>query len=170
VSTTTAQAIRDRIITVVQGTVPTVYPVLPFAAYRDESGADFRRWARSHPQTCTRRFQARLISSVQASDVSNVDVEVRLATFDILVAYAKRWRAGASFDRDNTMASDQTLIEHTVGRNGYGNFNGAFPNASWLSPDASGSQTETLFERDDGKIDFLVIRQTMRFYRNTIGP
>lgn len=166
-STTTSQAIRDRISTVVQSTTPTVHLELPFVAYRDESGADFRRWARSHPQTCTRRFQARVDSDRQTQDATNTTVEARLATFEIIVAYAKRWRAGASFDRDNTMGSDQTLIERVVGRDGYSNFSLSNPNATWLTPDVPGSQTETAFERDDGDVDFLVIRQTMRFYRST---
>lgn len=162
---TTTKAIRDRIIVVAGAIVPTVHPSLLFVAYRDENGADFRRWARSHPSVCTRRFQARTVSSDQ-SDVSNLDVEARLATFEFIVAYAKRWRAGASFDRDDTMERDQGLIERAIGRDGYANFAGANPNASWLAPDARGSETGTTFERDVDNVDFLVIRQTMRFYRS----
>lgn len=164
-STTTSKAIRDRITTVVGALLPSVHAELPFVAYRDEAGADFRRWARAHPQECTRRFQARTASVARPPDVSNTDVEALLATFDVIVAYARRWRAGASFDRDDTMEADQLQIERAIGRDGFANFALSHPNASWLSPGARGSQTETTFERDDGPIDFLVIRQTMRFYR-----
>lgn len=164
-ATTTSKAIRDRIYTVATGLVPSVHPELPFVAYRDESGAEFRRWARSHPSLCTRRIQVRTVSVPQTKDVSNTDVEARLATFEIVVAYAKRWRAGASFDRDDTMESDQLQLERAIGRDGYANFALANPNASWLGADVPGSQTETTFERDGKAVDFLVIKQTMRFYR-----
>lgn len=164
-ATTTSKAIRDRIIAVVAGLTPSVHPELPFVTYRDASGADFRRWARAHPGVCTRRVQTRAVSVAQPPDVTNTDVEARLVTFDVIVAYARRWRAGQSFDRDDTMEADQIQIEHAIGRNGYANFSLANPNASWMSPDARGSQTGTTFERDDSKVDFLVIRQTMRFYR-----
>jgi hypothetical protein len=167
VATTTVKLIRDRIYTVVVALVPTIQPATLFVAYRDESGADFRRWARSHPSTCTRRVQVRTVSAPLPSDADNTDVQARLVTFDTIVAYAKRWRAGRSFDRDDAMETDQVLIENAIGRNGYGNFALAHPNASWLSPSASGSQTETTFERTEGNVDFLVIRQTMRFYRST---
>lgn len=163
---TTSKAIRDRIYTVIAALTPKVHNELPFVGYRDEAGADFRRWARSHPSECTRRFQVRTTSVTTPPDVSNTDVEARLATFDVVVAYARRWRAGQSFDRDDTMESDQIQIENAIGRNGYGNFALSYPNASWLGPEARGSQTETTFERDDGPVDFLVIRQTMRFYRS----
>jgi hypothetical protein len=167
-ATTTSKAIRDRLIAVVTGITPTLHNSLPFVSYTDANGADFRRWARSHPSLCTRRFQARTAGVEQPSDVSNTDVEARLATFDIIVAYAKRWRAGQSFDRDDTMESDQIQIEHAVGRDGYGNFSLSNPNASWLPSTVTGSQTGTTFERDgDNLVDFLVIRQTMRFYRST---
>lgn len=165
-STTTSPAIRARIAALVAGLTPALHAELPFVSYLDASGADFRRWARAHPSVCTRRFQVRTVATSQPPDACNTDVEARLATFDVLVAYAQRWRAGQSFDRDDTMESDQILIERTIGRDGYGNFSGAFPNASWLSSGAAGSQTATTFERDAGGVDFLVIRQTMRFYRS----
>ena len=164
-STTTSKAIRERIATVVAALVPTLHAEKPFVSYLDASGADFRRWVRAHPEVCTRRFQARTVATSQG-DVSNTDVSARLATFDLIVAYAQRWRAGQSFDRDDTMEADQILLERAIGRDGYGNFALAHPNASWLSPDASGSQTGTSFERDVGGVDFLVVRQTMRFYRS----
>lgn len=168
-ATTTSKAIRERILTVTAGLIPTVHPSLLFVPYRDEGGADFRRWARAHPKDCTRRVQARVESIEQPPDASNTDVSAQLATFDVIVAYARRWRAGAGFDRDDTMEADQTLIEKAIGREGYGNFALSYPNASWLGPSASGSQTRTTYERDEGAgvggVDFLVIRQTMRFYR-----
>lgn len=164
-ATTTSKAIRDRLAVLVAAVVPAIHAELPFVSYLDANGADFRRYARAHPLLCTRKFQARTVSVVQPQDVTNTDVEVRLATYDIVIAYAKRWRAGQSFDRDDTIESDQIQIEKAIGRNGYANFSGANPNASWLSSEARGSQTGTTFERDIGNVDFLVIRQTMRFYR-----
>lgn len=164
-ATTTSKLIRERIETVVVGSTPTLHAELPFVAYRDESGADFRRWARAHPALCTRRVQVRTVSVTKPPDVTNTDVVAQLATFDTIVAYARRWRAGRSFDRDDTMEADQLLLEGAIGREGYANFAGAFPNASWMGEDARGSLTATTFERDDGPVDFLVIRQTMRFFR-----
>jgi hypothetical protein len=170
-STTTTTLIRNRLETVVVALVPTIHAELPFVAYRDASGADFRRWARSHPSLCTRRVQVRTVSSVQERGVSNLDVETRLATFEILVAYSKRWRAGQAFDRDNTLELDQGLIERNIGRDGHVNFSLSNPNATWLAPGVPGSKTGSAFEgRNAGNVDnveFLVITQTMRFYRAT---
>lgn len=166
-STTTSKAIRDRIIAVVAGLTPTLHVERPFVTYRDESGADFRRWARAHPNACTRKFQARTVSVARPPDATNTDVVAELATFDVIVAYAKRWRAGQAFDRDDTMEADKGLIERAIGCEGYENFTLANPNASWLGPDAPGSQTETTFERDDSSVvDFLVVRLTYRFLRS----
>jgi hypothetical protein len=164
---TTAKAIRDRIAVVVAALTPTVHNTLGFVAYTDTAGADFRRWARSHPGVCTRRFQVHTVGAEQSADVSNTDVEARLATYEVIVAYSRRWRAGRGFDRLDTMLADQAQIERAIGRDGGANFALTHPNASWLGPDATGSETNTALERDEGNVDFLVIRQTMRFYRAT---
>lgn len=166
-STTTSKEIREHIAAVIEALTPSVHELVPFVSYIDAAGADFRRWARSHPADCTRVFQVRTIATSQG-DASNTDVQARLATFDIVVAYSQRWRAGQSLDRDDTMEADQIQIEGAVGRDGYANFAGANPHASWLGPSAPGSQTLTTFEREatgTTGVDFLVIRQTMRFYR-----
>lgn len=168
-ATTTSKAIRERIVAVVEALTPAAHDDLAFDAYIDEAGADFRRWARSRPGECTRRFQVRTVSTAQPPDVANTDVAAQLVTFDVIVAYPQRWQAGAGLDRDDTMESDRIQIERAIGRDGFGNFALSHPNASWLGPDARGSQTDTTFERDDvgvSGVDFLVVRQTMRFYRS----
>jgi hypothetical protein len=158
-ATSSSKAIRDRIITVVNGITPTLHAELPFVAYRDESGADFRRWARAHPQLCTRRVQARVLSDEQG-DIMNEDVEEHLATFEVIVAYAHRWRAGASFDRDNVMEEDRHAIEDAIGVLGAANFTPATADATWREHVNASDPRES----DEG-VDFLVIRQLMSYLR-----
>jgi hypothetical protein len=167
---TTEAAIRDRIISLIIGLQPLVQTSLRFVKYRNEGGANFRKWAKQNPAACTRRVQVRRYHLDRTNDVCNTDVEARRVTFDAIVAYeqSQRWGADAALDRDDAMESDQKQIEHAIGRDGYGNFVGAFPNASWLSAEADNSLTETFVEtNDEDGVDFLVIRQTMRFYRST---
>lgn len=159
-ATTTAEAIRDRILTVIEAITPSSLSVDKFRRYRNERGADFVGWAEENQAAAFRRFQVRDDGSDAAPEVSDATTELRSISFTIIVAYPQTNRAGrdAALDRDDLMSADQHAIEHAVGLRGYANFAGAYPNASWT--DGSVSR-----EVGDG-VDFLVIRQTMRFYRS----
>lgn len=162
-NTTTAEAIRDRIISLIRALTPNQLTANKFDLFTDEREADIRAWAASVGQGSFRTFQVRETGQDNPPDISNMDVESRLVTFEITVCYPQTSRAGknAARDRDDLITDDQHLIEHNVGMCGYANFTGASaPNAAWYSG-------ETRRDREDG-IDYLVITQTMRFYRRMV--
>jgi hypothetical protein len=160
-ATTTAAAIRDRIIAVIQGTTPTTDSALLFVKFNNELAANFRRWADQNATAAHRRFQVRDIGRDQPPLVSNTDVEERLVTFEIVVAYPQthRWGGDNALDRDDVMGEDQHKIERAVGMLGRANFTpSSYPDACWR-------EGET--RREVGRAcDFLVIRQTMSFHRS----
>ncbi len=163
-ATTTAGAIRSTIQALVKAIVPAIDSELAFVPYLNQREASFRRDCQANPAACTRRVQVRARHADKVPDVTNTDVIAERVHIDIIVAYAQthRFGADAGLDRDDAIDSDRMLIENTVGREGYQNV----PNATWLTPGAPGSETETRVERpDEGGVDFLVITQTMRFYR-----
>lgn len=160
---TTAELIRDRIITLIEAIAPTVLSGDRFERYLNEDDADFVDWCEAHPESVFRRFQVRDTGDDHPPDLSNCDVEGRFVTFEICVAYPQTSRYGknGALDRDDAMSSDQHLIEHTVGLCGYVNFIGAsVPNAAWIEGTTRRDQS--------GGIDFLIITQTMRFYRRMV--
>jgi hypothetical protein len=156
---TTTALIRDRMITVVHALAPTSLVRDKFRVYRDEGDGDFIRWAESAAASSLRRFQVLETFDDAGAETSDTLVEDRLVTFEVIVAYPQTSRAGSEAGRDRArlMREDQNLIEDAIGLRGYGNFAGAYPNASWVS----GSSSR---EVRDG-VDLLVIRQAMRYYR-----
>jgi hypothetical protein len=157
-STTTAEAIRDRAVTVTAALTPD--PVTPkFVPYRNEGDADFETWAVKNPAAALRRFQTRTVGSDRPIEVSNTDVECHYTDLITTVAYPQNARAGKQWalDRDDMMDADRHQIEGAIGLLGGANFAGSYPNATWI---------EGSVERQSaGAVDFLVIRQTMMFYR-----
>jgi hypothetical protein len=156
---TTAEAIRARIITVIVDLTPASDAGVDFTPFRNELAANFRRWADQNAASAHRRFQVRDIGEDSPPDVSNTDVESRRVTYEIVIAYPQthRWGADAALDRDDVMSQDQHQIEHAIGLTGRANFSGSYPDACWV---------EGSTEREIGDAcDFLVIRQTMMFYR-----
>lgn len=157
---TTAATIRDHITRLIALLVPSVLERDRFVAYRNEGDGDFVAFAQAAGAGSFRRYQVRTTGQVRPPDVSNTDVEALLLDVEILVAYPQTHRGGAqnALDRDDVMASDQVQLENAVGLNGYANFNGIGGNApaSWVN----GATARAI---GDG-VDFLVIRQTMRYH------
>lgn len=158
---TTAAAIRDRLIAVIAALQPQVDSVLMFEKFDNELAADFRLWADSHPAGAHRKFQVRDVGVDQPPEVSNTDLEERLVTYEISIAYPQdnRWGGDNALDRDDVMGSDQHQIEHAVGMCGRANFTApTYPDACWRS-----GKTIRL---SGTACDFLVITQTMAFQRS----
>lgn len=163
-TTTTADAIRDRAITVITALVPRSLSHDRFKAYLNEGDADFTTWAESTDAGAFRRFQVRDTGSDQPPDVSNTDVEARIVSLRVTIAYPQTSRAGAKggLARDKIMSQDQHQIEHAIGMAGSSNFssstNPAYPDACWTSG--------STLRRVGRACDYLVIEQAMLFYRS----
>jgi hypothetical protein len=160
-ATTTAGAIRQRIIDVIKGLAPSSDTEIPFKPYLNQGAAAFRADCEQAPQGCARRFQVRDVGIDQPPPISNTDVEEREVTYEVVIAYPQthRWGSGAALDRDDAMSADQHQIEHAIGMCGRANFTSpTYPDAFWRSG-------ETIREVGNG-VDFLVITQTMGFKRS----
>jgi hypothetical protein len=160
-ATTTAEAIRGRIIAVVKALTPTSDSLLPFVPFDNELAGNFRKWADGNATAAHRRFQVRDIGKDQPPAISNTDVEARLVEFEITIAYPQthRWGGENALDRDDVMSQDQHQIEHAIGAAGRANFTpDTYPDAYWRE-----GETTRVIGR---ACDFLVIRQTMGFFRS----
>lgn len=158
-ATTTADAIRDRIIAVVRALVPVSLVGDEFIPSTNEGNADFVGWAEQYEPGAFRCFQ--VVELVDTTpEVSDAVVALIRTTFRITVAYPHSHRTGAknALDRYRVMSEDQHKIEYAVGMEGRVNFTPpTYPDACWVE----GSAT-----RETGDAcDFLVIEQTMQFYR-----
>lgn len=155
--TTTAEAIRDRHITVISALVPSATP--RFVAWRPEGDADFETAMVKNPAAALRKFQVRTQGTDRPVEVSNTDVESHYVDIIVTVAYPQTARAGKQWalDRDDMMDADRHLIEGAIGLRGGDNFAGSNPSATWIDGEVSRESV--------GAVDFLVIRQTFLYYR-----
>jgi len=83
---TTAAAIRNQIIAVIEALSPLVVAT-PFRHYRQEGAANFVAWAELQAAAAFRHFQVRHEPTGGAPSISNTDYEEKTATFSLLVAY-----------------------------------------------------------------------------------
>lgn len=157
--TTTSAAIRDRMLTVVEAVVPASHSGQRFARHREEM--DFRAWADANPAACLRRFSVRDLGDARPALVSNTDVELVRAIFEVVIAYPLNFRFGtgtAALGLEDVVDQDRHRIEHAVGMRGYANFTAATgAEAAWVEGETA---------RETSKVRFLVIAQTMEFYRS----
>src|ERR1051325_7779674 len=133
---TRAGSIRDRVIQLIAAITPTAAtssaPSNGFFAYRNEGDGSFVKFAEKNPTNAYRRFQVRDDGIDEPPAVSNMDLEERKLTFDILVAYPLNQRTGkqAALDRDDTMDEDFHAIDYAVGMYGRANFTAPYPDAT----------------------------------------
>lgn len=129
---TTAGAIRDRIVTVIES-LAAVQLATPFRRYLNEGSGNFVAWAESEPASAFRRFQVRHTGAVATPVVSNTDFEELIATFVVIVAYPQTARTGRhqALDRDDLMDRDFVQIDNAIGMNGRANLAPPNPDACW---------------------------------------
>lgn len=156
----TAAEIRDRAIAVIRELQPLMHTGVAFVPYRHEQDGDLAAWAVERPTGALRRFSARDARTAGPGLVSTTDIEAKFVDLEVLVAYPHTGRLGPqnALDRDDTMRSDQRLIEHAIGVSGWANFSS--PAAEWV-------RGRTARAIATG-VDFLVIRQTMRYRRTAV--
>lgn len=159
-STTTAEAIRDRIITVISALTPTSQAGTGFRAYRNEGDANFETWCEANPAQAFRRFQVRDTGSDGSPDVSNTDVEQRTVAYTLTVAYPQNNRTGkgAALDRDDVMRTDRLQIEKAIGMLGQANFAAPYPSATWRFEDWDVIRTS------GAGVDFVAVSVGYQYY------
>ena len=158
-STTTSAAIRNRMLTVVEALTPATQSGVRFLRHREE--IDFRAWADAHPEACLRRFAVRDLGDYRPALISNTDVELRRALFEVVLAYPLNYRFGSGANLlgvEDVIDQDMHQVEHAVGLRGYANFTAATgAEAAWVDGETA---------RSSSNVRFLVIAQSMEFYRS----
>lgn len=154
----TDDAIRDRILTLIEALTPTSLAGDKFRRYRNEGDGDFHAFAQDNPQL--RRFQARDTGEDAPPAVSNMITEERELHLDITISYPQTARTGRNnaLDRDDVMIEDWKKIDFAIGICGGGNFSGT----NNCTPLGCTKSVERV-----GKVDFLVIRAQYRYWRST---
>lgn len=157
---TTADLIRDRMLTCIEAITPTVLPNDRFRRYRNEGDGDFVDFVQDNPEGSLRRTQVRTMGTEGLPDISNCDVESRTQLFLVQIAYPNTGRAGAkqALDRDKAIDRDRDAIQLAIGQGaGRQNFSAPYPDAvcvGWEVTRVAGSPC-----------DILEIDIKMRFYR-----
>lgn len=156
----TAEAIRDRLYTLVEGITPTSLSADKFRRYRNEDAAGFDEWAEKNPGAAFRRVQIREVGDDEPPLVSNMDTERVRVTFEIRIPYPQTHRYGPAnaMDRDDVANQDWRAINYKIGIYGRSNFSGSYdctPLGAVKSRDAG------------GKIDYLVITADFEYERST---
>lgn len=170
-NTTTAQAIRDRMIAVIEGITPRSLAGDRFRRYRNEGAGKFRPWALAFPGSARRRFQVRQIGDREEPSVSNGDFEERVVSFLVLVAYPQTHRDGpdAALDRDDAIDDDTLDIDYAIGANGRGNFAPPYPDACW-HPEGNGESSRIAeIDEDQPGVDFAQIYVSYAYRRARIA-
>jgi hypothetical protein len=124
----TAEAIRDRIYTLIESLTPTSLSADKFRRYRNEGGAEFDAWAEKNAAGAFRRFQVRETSDDELPETSSgIEERVRIR-YTLRMAYPQTHRYGGAnaMDRDDVMNKDWRAINEAVGIYGGGNFTSTY--------------------------------------------
>ena len=124
-SLATAEAIRDRVYTLMEALAVSGAPKL--IRYRNEGGARFDDWAEKNPTACLRRFQVREVGDDAPPETTSASEEYIRLHLEIRIAYPQNHRVGPAnaMDRDDMMNADWSLINSAIGIYGRANFSGA---------------------------------------------
>lgn len=168
-ASTTFDAIRDRIITVVSGLTPTYLAGDKFRPFTNKHSANFTHQCEQVPESSFRVFQVRDLGSRPAPTVTNTDFAEFEATMSVIVCYPQNYRYNAApqgkqaLDRDRVMSTDEHTIQYNVGyRGGRSNYNSSV-SASY--PDATPLGDEVTSRLVGQACDFLVLRVRFKFTR-----
>ncbi len=161
---TTADAIRDRALDVIEAIVPTyaLGTKTRFRRYPNEGKGDFVDWCEDNPESAFRRFQVRFDGTRQTPAVSNTDQEERVVRLTTIIAYPHNARTGAlqALDRDTAIDRDMDVLDGAIGLYSRPNFSPPFPDACWFEGDVT---------RVPGNaVDFLVIVGLFSFRRQRL--
>lgn len=161
-ATTTAAAIRDKMLDTVDALVPRVLSSDRFKRHREEGG-DFRAWAVANPTAALRRVSIMDTGLVEPPLVTNTDYEHVRRVFEVVVAYPRksaRYGRDAARDLHDALELDGDQLDAAIGTTGY------------QTLDQATSGAATVITTDRGREDlpgvvFLTIRLSVQYYRST---
>jgi hypothetical protein len=119
--TSTEADIRTRCASLLTALVPSVQSNVRFREHRYDQ--DFTTWCENN-QECLRMFAIRDTLGPYQPAITNTDIEWRQVEVELLVAYPRTSRYGATktdVSRDVLIRSDLHEIESTIGLRGYYN-------------------------------------------------
>lgn len=155
----TEEAIRDRVIALIEAIAPTSPAAPAFRRYRNEGKGNFRAFAESEPTGALRRFQVRDRGDDGVPAVTNMDFDRRELVLEVTVAYPQNSRTGSdgALDRDDAMNADWKKIEYAISIYGRANFSAGH--------DCTPTGATKSIDRD-GLVDFLVIVARFEYFRS----
>lgn len=159
-SLATAEAIRDRIYTLLESLTPTSLSADKFRRHRNELGADFDAWAEKNAAGALRRFQVREVGDDELPLVTNTTTERVRLRVSIRIAYPQTHRYGSAnaMDRDDVINQDWLKINYTIGIYGRGNFS----STNDCTPLGCVKSRET-----GTTVDYLVVTADFEYERST---
>ncbi len=130
---TTAAAIRDRMLDVIEAIVPGILASDRFLRLLEDDDAELRTWSEAFPQAAFRRVEVRDDGEDDGPAVTNLDIEERLVRFVVTIAYPHTWRTGdgGMLDLDAAMEADELQVDAAIGMAGRENFAPPHPDACW---------------------------------------
>lgn len=162
-SLATAEAIRDRILALIESITPTSLERDKFRRYRNEGDANFEEWAEKNPTAALRRVQVRETGDDEAPLVSSLAQEDVRAQFELRIAYPQSHRYGAqnAMDRYDTIKADWKLLKYNLcgtGGAARGNFSGSHD----CTP-----LPATMTRETGAGVDYLVATLVVEYTRST---
>lgn len=159
-SLATAEAIRDRIYTLIEALTPTSLAADKFRRYRNEDGANFDDWAEKSPAAAFRRFQIREVGDDELPETSSTTEERVRLRLAVRIAYPQTHRYGSAnaMDRDDVMNQDWLKINFAIGLYGRANFSSTHD----CTPLGAVKTRE-----QGGKVDYLAIVADFEYVRST---
>jgi hypothetical protein len=162
-SLSTIEAIRDRLLTLIEAITPTTLSGNKFLRHRAERDGNLVDWAEKNPGACLRRVGAREVGPDEPPTVSNMTEERVIGVLEIRIAYPQTHRYGPdnARDRDDVIREDWKKIKYAISGDGgaaRGNFTGTY--------DCTPLPATMEFDRGQG-VDFMVIRWMCSFVRST---
>ena len=95
-SLATAEAIRDRVYTLIEALTPTSLSSDKFRRYRNEADADFTEWSEANAAAALRRFQVRETGDDEPPLTSAVTEERVRLRLQVQIAYPQTHRYGSA--------------------------------------------------------------------------
>lgn len=130
-STTTLSAIRSNMESTMLGLTPTSMPSIKYTLHREQEF--FQDWAIDNPQAALRTYQIRDLTTYEAPEVSDSEIEERTGTLEVMIAYPEeemgRYSQRGNFrGLDDVLEEDREQLLAALGRRGHGNYPaGAIP-------------------------------------------